>query len=197
MSWGCTGIGVGCRNASRGRFQPEVGRRRGDIGNGASNVWSGHVPRIPAELQKCKSARQPHGSHIAASDADALWDGDGAIGDTSPRRERRTGRAWDDRRSRRFCNELYFRELLGADTVSSGNALLPPIGSPGNGSVGTSCSMLRRLRRPCVGRSGRAAVGGNRSWKARVMGVCDASAESAWPVGSATDCTSEGGSEDA
>ena len=38
--------------------------------------------------------------------------------------------------SRQFCNELPFWELLGADTVSDEKALLPSIGSPGNGYVG-------------------------------------------------------------
>ena len=32
MSRGCTGISVSCRNASRGRFQPEIGRKGGEVG---------------------------------------------------------------------------------------------------------------------------------------------------------------------
>ena len=59
MSWGCTGISVSCRNASRGRFQPEIGRMGGEVGEGTSNVWSGRVPRHEggvAEMQVGKIA---------------------------------------------------------------------------------------------------------------------------------------------
>lgn len=92
----------------------------------------------------CRNASR-QGSHIGASSAKGLCDGYGGIIDTSTRRDRRKGRGGHGRRSRRFCNGLYFWELLGADTVSEGNALLPPIGSPGNGSgdkLSASCQGL-------------------------------------------------------
>ena len=96
----------------------------------------------PDSGESCRNASlrnravKPRSSHVAASNADVLWGDDSVIVDTSPRRERRTGREWDGPRSRWFCNRLPFWELLGADTVREGNTLKSPIGSPEDSILG-------------------------------------------------------------
>ena len=62
MSLGCTGICVSCRKASPVGLQRGTGGREASRGKVASNVWSGLVPRIVGELEKCKSAGQPRRS---------------------------------------------------------------------------------------------------------------------------------------
>ena len=72
VSWGCTGNGVSWRNTSRGCIERESGGKEASRSRLASDVWSGLVPRILVELQKCKLARQASRSKQSGGKAE-VW----------------------------------------------------------------------------------------------------------------------------